>query len=289
MRSILRATAALGIVYALTAPPSLSAAPTAKPSPNPSASALRNLHALEHKVFEASAPGDAYFGRLKMSYLGINNVFKDASVRAGEHTVDPDVINKLKDADAALQAWVAQYPRDPQLSRSYFLATAAYKKVWTKEYQDKAWRYMHTIVQRFSQTYFGKQVKKDLAIGFTEHYYAQAAPCALATPASTAAPEPTAAATSKPSKRGSKATPAPTPEPTPAATEPPSPSPIATVKPAPGEAKVEVLTPPCAEAAPPSASPTVQASSPLPSAGPEVPSGAVSPAPIPSPSATRAS
>lgn len=170
MKSIFGAMAALGFVCALTAPASLSAATRSTASPSPSASALRKIHAFERAQYESSAPGDAYFGRLRMSYLGINNVFKDASMRAGEHTTDSDLINKLKDADEALQAWIARYPRDPQLSRSYFLAVTAYKKVWTKEYQDKAWRDMHAIVQKFPQTYFGKLVKKDLAIGFTEHY-----------------------------------------------------------------------------------------------------------------------
>src|SRR5215472_491430 len=34
-----------------------------------------------------AAPADEYFGRMKMSYLGINNSLRDAYVMAGEHTV----------------------------------------------------------------------------------------------------------------------------------------------------------------------------------------------------------
>jgi len=280
VKSILGAMAALGIVCALTPPASLSAATRSAASSSPSASALRKIHAFERAQYEASAPGDAYFGRLRMSYLGINNVFKDASMRAGEHTTDSDLINKLKDADEALQAWVARYPRDPQLSRSYFLAVTAYKKVWTNEYQDKAWRYMHAIVQKFPQTYFGKQVKKDLAVGFTEHYYADAAQCSPGTPSATASPAPEPTATIA-SKRARNAKPAPTTEPTPAPTESPSPAPVPTVKVAPGQPKVEILALPCADAASPAANPIAAPNSLLPSPGAAMPSSRPSSKPAP--------
>jgi hypothetical protein len=40
---------------------------------------------------------------MKLSFLGINNTFRDASITAGEHTVDPALVDKVMPADDALR------------------------------------------------------------------------------------------------------------------------------------------------------------------------------------------
>ncbi|MDQ2664099.1 MAG: hypothetical protein M3Y18_08730 [Candidatus Eremiobacteraeota bacterium] len=127
-----------------------------------------------------AAPADRYFGRLKLSYLGINNTFRDAAITAGSYTTDKNLIHKLQFADAALHDWMKEYPNDPHLPRSFYLASETYKKIWTKEYQDKAWAYMQLLKTKYPTTFFGKQVKKDVAGGFTQRYFAQAQPCGAA-------------------------------------------------------------------------------------------------------------
>lgn len=191
------------------------------------------------EVLRDAAPGDEYFGRMKMSYLGINNTFHDDSIRAGAYTTDPNLIHSIGFADEALNAWAKKYPRDPQLARSYFLAFQMYRKVWTRDGQDKAWQYAHIVIKKWPASYFGKALKKDLAIGFTEHYFAQPVACA----ALSSSPAPSA-------------TPSPMPSPTPTA----SPSPT----PAPGTPAVDILPVPCIA---PSPSPTLT-SSPSPSPKP---------------------
>jgi len=198
---------------------------TARPAPSPKPSATPKAKPTPRK-----APGDEYFGRMKLSYLGINNAFKDQAVRAGAFTINDSVISAIRDADDALHDWQRKYPDDPQLARSYFLAAQAYAKVYTKEFQDKAFSYMTLLVVKYSNTYFGKQEKANLAIGFTEHYYAPPQPCPTWPPP----PAPTAT----PGKRGAPA-PSPTPTPTPA----PTPEPTAT--PAPGQPKVVLLFQAC--------------------------------------------
>ncbi len=143
------------------------------------------------REYNASAPGDEYFGKQKMSYLGINNTFHDSAIRAGSSTTDPAILGKMDQANDALQAWLKKYPNDPQLARSIFLAAEAYKKVWVKSAQDKAWTYMQLLEAKFPNTYFGKQVKKEMAIGFTQHWYTDPQPCGV-TPAVTPAPPPPA-------------------------------------------------------------------------------------------------
>lgn len=112
-----------------------------------------------------------------MSYLGINNTFKGAAISAGSHTTDSAIANKVDFAMQALNDWQSQFPRDPQLARSYFLGQITLKKIWIKKYQDKAWAYMQLILAKYPQTFFGKTVKADLAKGFTQHYFAEPVPC----------------------------------------------------------------------------------------------------------------
>lgn len=237
-----------------------SAAAAAKASPP-----LSKYQREQQEKFHNSAPADEYFGKMKMSYLGINNTFHDASISAGQHTRERWIINKVDLADDALQDWARKFPHDPQLARTYFLAIQIQKKIWVQQNQDRAWIYMNRMVTLFPDTYFGKIVKKDMAIGFTEHYYAE--PVACATPEATA-PTPAVVATEAPRKGRSKAeaTPQPTPPPTPEPTATPAPQPTPRV--IKDKLKVQIETPPCVAPATPA---------PVPSAAPAV---------VPAPSAT---
>lgn len=133
-------------------------------------------------MFENSAPADEYFGHWKMSFLGIDNTLRDAAISSGDHTTDPNIAHKVSLAEDALDAWARKYPRDPQLARSYFLASLVERKIWLRANQERAWNYLSQIESRFANTYFGKLVRKTLEIGFTEHYYAPAGPCATPIP-----------------------------------------------------------------------------------------------------------
>ena len=198
----------------LAGSPGQAAAPTPTPKAIP-----------KPKATPRSAPADEYFGRMKLSFLGINNTFKDQAIRAGAYTINESVINALRNADDALHDWERKYPTDPQLARSYFIAIAAYSKIYTKEFQDMALSYMQHVITKFPNTFFAKQEKKNLAIGFTQHYYAPAQPCpTLPPPTETPAP-------------GKHATPAPSPTPTP--------TPTPTTTPAPGQPKIVLLFQAC--------------------------------------------
>ena len=254
----------------------VAAAPATKPS-----TAKKPAHAAKKKsapklskwqqkiqdMLKKSAPGDEYYGRMKMSYLGINNTFRDDLIRAGAYTTDNHLMSGIGFADESLTDWAKKYPNDPQLARSYFLAFQMYRKIWTKEYQDKAWDYAHIVIKKWPNSFFGKTLAKDLQIGFTEHYFADPEPCPLPTATPSGSPAP--------------ATPMPSPSPTPI----PTPSPT----PEPGRPKAEILPAPCIAPATPSPSPTPLPTgsalpSPLPSGATPtpLPTGALTPTPLPS-------
>jgi hypothetical protein len=240
----------------------------AAPAPPPK---LTKWQQQQLEKFKNSAPADEYFGRVKMSFLGMNNTFRDSAISSGTHTTDPGIINKVALAEDALDAWAKKYPRDPQLARTYFLATQVERKIWIKANQDRAWIYLNRLVQQFPTSFFGKALKRDLAIGFTEHYYALPVPCATPTPTPAASPSDAADTT-------------PVPLPVVAATETPAPTP----SPSPGPAettlasglKVQIIPQACVPAATPSPSPSL---TPLPSPLPSA-TGADAPAASPEPS-----
>ena len=132
------------------------------------------------------APADEYFGRARMSFLGINNTLRDAAISSGQRTTDLAIVHRVAFAEDALEAWARKYPNDPQLARSYFLAMTVECKIWIQDDQARAWMYLNRIASLFPHTYFGKLVRKEIATGFTEHYYAPAVTCATPLPDATA-------------------------------------------------------------------------------------------------------
>jgi hypothetical protein len=258
-------------------------AATAAPAPPPATPKLSKWQQQQQEKFRSSAPADEYFGKMKMSYLGMNNTFRDAAISSGDHTTDLGIIKKVSFAEDALETWAKKYPRDPQLARTYFLATQVDRKIWVKANQDRAWTYLNRLVQIFPDTFFGKTLKKDLAIGFTQHYYALPVPCPTPVPAIAPTKNPSAIVWYPP---------APTPEPTDPPTPVPTPAPTSTVITVAKGLRAEILPQACVPPATPSPSPSPTPSpSPVPSDAPAavttgVPSALPAMVPTPAPSAT---
>jgi hypothetical protein len=243
------ASAALSpIVVSATAPspaPSAKASPKAKDPKDPCGNAKSKWQRSQCEEFNSSAPGDEYFGRMKISYLGIDNTYKDGVISAGAYSTDPRLISKLDFATEALERWAAKYPNDPQLARSYYFGVEVLRRIYTQTEQQRAWEFIQLLTHKYGNTYFGKIMKADTTHGFTEHWFALAQVCPTALP-SGAMPE-----------NAPVATPSPTP--------------------APGQPNIEIITPPCV---PPSPTPEEY---PGPSSSPG-PMSSTPASPVPSPS-----
>lgn len=60
------------------------------------------------------APADRYFGRLKMSILGVRNSIRDLTARAEANPADAEhIFDKAVLVEDALRDWHAHFPRDP--------------------------------------------------------------------------------------------------------------------------------------------------------------------------------
>jgi len=164
---------ALAVVVAA---PGTASNPSPKPGATPQLTKYQREQLEKEKV---SAPADEYFGKMKLSFLGIDNTFRDQSIRAGAHTTDASVISKLDFAADSLHDWQRKYPKDPQLARSLFLGSQVYLKIWTAAGQEQAAAYLIELNTKFPTTYFGKQAKAELGRGMTMHVMAAAQPCIL--------------------------------------------------------------------------------------------------------------
>jgi hypothetical protein len=110
------------------------------------------------------APADEYFGRLKMSILGIRNQLRDLDLRE-QYTPEKtaDVLGPAGFVEDALHDWEHKYPSDPWLPRNVFLLERLYSKVHSSDGQHCTSRTLHWLLARYPRTWYGKEAKTELA------------------------------------------------------------------------------------------------------------------------------
>jgi hypothetical protein len=76
------------------------------------------------------APADRYFGRLKMSILGVRNAIKDLSERAAARPEEAEhIYDKAVLVEDALRDWQAHFPRDPWIPKYAYSLAQLYGKL----------------------------------------------------------------------------------------------------------------------------------------------------------------
>ncbi len=121
-------------------------------APQPAFSAT---HVAMAKFTSRVAPADEYFGRLKMSILGIRNELRDLDQRL---TYSPDggasSLGTALFVENAIRDWEAKYPADPWLARSVYQLTHVYAKIHTEEGHQRAVSALHWLTSRYSGSPF---------------------------------------------------------------------------------------------------------------------------------------
>jgi hypothetical protein len=73
------------------------------------------------------APADEYFGRLKMSVLGIANVIHDMHARVdSDPSRTPSIFGGLENVADAIRDWESKYPRDSWIPKDLLALEACY-------------------------------------------------------------------------------------------------------------------------------------------------------------------
>ena len=109
------------------------------------------------------APADEYFGRMKMSILGIRNQLHDLDLRL-HYTPEKseDVMGSAAFVEDALHDWEHKYPRDPWLAKDVYLLEQLYSRCPTEHGRRSTARAAHWLLARYAKTWYGKQAKTQI-------------------------------------------------------------------------------------------------------------------------------
>ncbi|GAC1407624.1 MAG: hypothetical protein NVSMB64_14720 [Candidatus Velthaea sp.] len=150
------------VAVATTATSSASTTPAAKPA----APSVQRTPVARIKV----APADEYFGKLKMSILGIRNTIKDVGANID---ADPGrwsgLVNKADFTEDALRDWERKYPADTWLAKTVFALERMYAKLDSEDGRKRSLAAMNWLVRDFPASYYGRLAKKEIASGHVGH------------------------------------------------------------------------------------------------------------------------
>lgn len=158
--------------------------------------ASKPVHATAHKTVAQSchvAPADEYFGKLKLSVLGIRNTIRDQGLQVDVDPASaPKTFNKIDFAEDALHDWEHKYPCDRWIPWTMYQLEHFYGKVHTPDGVKNVRRIVGWIRHDYPN------VRGVVSFALKEEAAATAAPPATAPVAAVPAAAPTAAPASTP-------------------------------------------------------------------------------------------
>lgn len=102
------------------------------------------------------APADEYFGRLKMSILGIRNQLRDLGLRLQyAPSRGEDVLGSASMVEDAMHDWEHKYPADPWLPKSVYDLATLYSRVHTPHGHQRAAHAFRWLLARYGRTPYG--------------------------------------------------------------------------------------------------------------------------------------
>jgi hypothetical protein len=144
-----------------------ASAASAAATPTPAAVKPAAKPVVPHVVFlkYKVAPADEYFGRLKLSILGIRNTIKDMGLKAD---ADPahaagSVMGAVGLCEDAMHDWEKKYPADSWIPPAILSLERLYAKVDSEEARSHAKVVMTWLVHDYPKSVPAKIGKKELA------------------------------------------------------------------------------------------------------------------------------
>lgn len=114
----------------------------------------------------AVAPADEYFGKLKMSVLGMRNTINDLSRKIEASPEKAESIFANTDyLEDSIHDWQKKYPKDSWLPRYVYNLAHLYGKVPSEEGRTRAKKTMAWLVERYPHSEQAKSGREELASG----------------------------------------------------------------------------------------------------------------------------
>jgi hypothetical protein len=133
----------------------------ATPSP-----AKQRIHPASKKAAVRSipAPADEYFGKLKLSILGIRNTIKDVGANIDvDASRWPGLMSKADFAEDAIHDWERHYPTDSWLPKTLFALERMYAKIDTDDGRKRSMAAMQWLVHDYPNSWYGKTGRQEIA------------------------------------------------------------------------------------------------------------------------------
>jgi len=111
------------------------------------------------------APADEYFGRLKMSVLGIRNELNHLQSQVeGSPTTSESVMGTASLVEDAIKDWEKHYPGDPWLAKNVYLLTHVYANVHSDDGHTHAVTSLHWLMSRYDKngTGLGRKARAEI-------------------------------------------------------------------------------------------------------------------------------
>ncbi len=151
---------------ALVAATAAVAQAAATPKPVHPAAHRTQAPVVPHVTFlkYAVAPADEYFGRLKLSILGIRNTIRDVGLRAdADPAKAPGMLGTVGLTEDALHDWEHKYPHDTWIPPTILSLERLYAKVDTDDARAHAKDVMVWLVHDYPTSAPGKLGRDELA------------------------------------------------------------------------------------------------------------------------------
>jgi hypothetical protein len=113
---LVQVAAFAAIFFSASSSPAFSAAvPTATGQPAFDDNIWHTYFVAARPIARAPAPADEYFGRYKLSFLGIRNIIRDMNIEGDSPLALPLQEGRIHEVAGSLADWANRYPRDKWL------------------------------------------------------------------------------------------------------------------------------------------------------------------------------
>jgi hypothetical protein len=113
---LVQVAAFAALFFTASSSPAVSAAvPTAAGQPAFDDNIWHTFFVAARPIARAPAPADEYFGRYKLSFLGIRNIIRDMNIEGDSPLALPLQEGRIHEVAGSLADWANRYPRDKWL------------------------------------------------------------------------------------------------------------------------------------------------------------------------------
>ena len=109
------------------------------------------------------APADVYFGRYKLSNLGVRNAISDMTIEGDSPLALPQQISRIAAVESALPDWANRYPHDPWLPSAIGKFSAFLISKHEPAYDRSALAWLYLLETWYPNTWYSKYAQEKLA------------------------------------------------------------------------------------------------------------------------------